>query len=127
MSERFVWEPDAFAGMLRHRGYDVDATDARLGVGGSIAARRERSDRAVLVVVDAGGRFRAEITAVVADRSRTARAAGLDLRVVETTQTVTTITTTLSDAGALAPLLDEIDRLGHPAVGNQPPRPETDW
>ncbi len=110
MSEPFAWEPDALAATLRDRGYDVDAADARLGGGGSIAARRERSDRAVLVVVDAGGRFKAEITAVVADRSRRVAAAGLELRVVETEQTVTTVTTTLPDSAAVAPLLDEIDR-----------------
>ncbi len=117
MSEPFAWEPDALAATLRQRGYDVDAAGARLGGGsgsgsggGSIAARRERSDRAVLVVVDAGGRFKAEITAVVADRARRVDAAGLELRVVETEQTVTTVTATLPDSAAVAPLLDEIDR-----------------
>jgi hypothetical protein len=95
---------------LRRRGYDVDESAARLGAGGSLAARRERSDRADLVVVDAGGRFRGEVTAVVGDRSRTTTVGGLEVRLVETEQVVSVVTALLPDADALAPLLDALDR-----------------
>lgn len=116
MSEGFSWNPTELAEMLRRRGYDVDETDAWLGAGGSIAARRERSDRAQLVVVDAAGRFKAEITAIGSDTARWVELGGVEARLVETEQTVTVVTATLPDSAALAPLLDALDRLGAPPV-----------
>ncbi len=111
MSARFVWDPTALAEILRQRGYDVDVADAWLGEGGSIAARRERSDRAQLVVVDAGARFKAETTAIVADSSWRAEIAGVEIRVVETEQRTTTVTASLPNGEAFGTLLDALDQI----------------
>ncbi len=110
MSDRFVWDAALLAEALRRRGYDVDESAARLGPGGSLAARRERSDPADLVVVDAVGRFPGEVTAVVGDHSRTTTVGGLEVRLVETEQVVSVVTALLPDVDALAPLLDALDR-----------------
>jgi len=119
VNERFGWNPTQVAEILRRRGYDVDETDARLGGGGSIAARRERSDRAQLVVVDATGRFKAEITAIESETSRRVEVAGVEARVVELEQRVTAVTAMLPDGAALAPLLDALDRLGDLRAGSE--------
>ena len=112
MSDHFAWEPAVLAGALRWRGYDVDESAARLGPGGSLTARRERSDRAHLVVVDAAGRFKAEVISIVGDRSSAATVGGLEVRVVETEQVVSVVTALLPGADALPPLLDALERLG---------------
>lgn len=124
MSARFVWDPTALAEILRQRGYDVDVADAWLGEGGSIAARRERSDRAQLVVVDAGARFKAETTAIVADSAWRTEVAGADLRVVETEQRVTSVTGSLPNGGALGTLLDALDQIVGSRGEPLPQRPE---
>lgn len=112
MNEPFAWDPVAIAAALRDRGYDVDDRAAHLGAGGSLAARRDRSERAVLVVVDAGGRFKAEATTIGSDASHLVEIGGVGAHLVETVQTVTTLTAVLPGAAALASLLDAVDRLG---------------
>ena len=111
------WEPRRLQADLEALGYDVDASAANLaGGGGSLTARLDRGSRGLLVVLDAGGRFRAKVSVVGHEARRTAEVAGVPLRVVSETRRVATVTGTLSDHGQLAAVLAELDRLATPDV-----------
>ena len=53
---------------LRGLGYDVEPPQTGDPRARGIVARRDLGDRAVLLAIDAGGRFRVEITWVVEER-----------------------------------------------------------
>jgi hypothetical protein len=50
------------ADALRGLGYDIEPASPNAKPAASLVARRERGERAVLVAIDASGRFRVELT-----------------------------------------------------------------
>lgn len=107
MSGPWRWVPSTLAAMLRERGFDVDAA-APPQPGGSLVARRERGEQAVLVAVDAGGRVRVQLTRVRRETVRHLTIAATELTAVETDQVLLNVTGTLPSVAAFAALLDAL-------------------
>ena len=105
------WDPVRFRAELEALGYDVDAAEAVLHGGGSLAARRDLGSRSHLVALDAGGRFRATITVALDEVSGEETVAGVALRVVAETWRSVTVSGTLTEADHLPSLLVALDRL----------------
>jgi hypothetical protein len=97
--ERFSGEGDpwrgalpAIADRLQEIGYDVASSQSGAPPGGSIVARRDLGDRAGVIAIDAGGRFRAEITWVVGEWPSRDEIAGVPVRVVDAVSRTVTVT-----------------------------------
>ena len=80
------------ADRLREIGYDIASPQFGASPGGSIVARRDLGDRAVLLAIDAGGRFRAEITWVVGEWPSRDQIAGVPVQVVDAVSRAVTVT-----------------------------------
>jgi hypothetical protein len=87
----------ALAATLRRFGYDIEPARSGHAAGESIIARRDLGNRVILIAIDAGGRFRVEITQVIAER-----AAADTIAEVAPVRVVETITRTLMIAGTIA-------------------------
>ena len=87
----------AIADGLRKIGYDVVSPQSGAPPGGSIVARRDLGDRAVVLAIDAGGRFRAEISWIVGEWPSQDEIAGVTVRVVDAVSRAVTITVQLSE------------------------------
>ena len=87
----------SIAERLRQVGYDIASSQSSAPQGGSIIARREHGDQVIVLAVDAGGRFRAEITWVVGEWPSRDEVAGVAVRVVDSVSRVVTITAQLSE------------------------------
>ena len=106
----WTWQPERIAAALRERGYDVDASDARLdGGGGSLTARRDRAEAADLLVVDSGGRVRLRASKVDSEQARRDRVGDVLLRVVSQHRLTATVTGTVRSLDELAAVLDHLD------------------
>jgi hypothetical protein len=86
----------AIADRLREIGYDIASSQSDASPGGSIVARRDLGDRAVVLAIDAGGRFRAELTWVVGEWPSQDEIAGVIVRVVDAVWRAVTVTGQLS-------------------------------
>jgi hypothetical protein len=86
----------SIADRLREIGYDIASPQSGAPPGGSIVARRDLGDRAVVLAIDAGGRFRAEITWVVGEWPSQDEIAGVAVRVVDSVTRAVTVTGQLS-------------------------------
>ena len=82
----------AIADRLREIGYDIASPQSGAPPGGSIVARRDLGDRAVVLAIDAGGRFRAEITWVVGEWPSQDEIAGVPVQVVDAVSRAVTVT-----------------------------------
>ena len=82
----------AIADRLREIGYDIVSSQSSASPGGSIVARRDLGDRAVVLAIDAGGRFRAEITWVVGEWPSLDEIAGVTVQVVDAVSRAVTVT-----------------------------------
>jgi hypothetical protein len=82
---------------LRQIGYDIASSQSSGPQGGSIVARRDHGDWVIVLAVDAGGRFRAEITRIVGEWPSQDEIAGVAVRVVDSVSRVVTITGQLSE------------------------------
>ncbi len=82
----------AIADRLREIGYDIASPQSGAPPGGSIVARRDLGDRAVVLAIDAGGRFRAEITWVVGEWPSQDKIAGVMVNVVDAVSRAVTVT-----------------------------------
>ncbi|HEU0116968.1 MAG TPA: hypothetical protein VFQ80_19895 [Thermomicrobiales bacterium] len=113
----WTWDPETLAADLEAAGFDVDRGEAHLSdSGGSLTARRDRGERAELVVVDAGGRIRLRVTAVATEDARRASVAGVSLRVVTQRRVVANVTGTVHSRDEFLAILDQIDALADPEV-----------
>lgn len=112
MSAGWRWEPERLRAELEALGYDVDVSDpALVEGGGALTARRERSGRSLVAVIDAGGRFRATLTGVV-DESRWAESvAGVPLRAVAETRWSLTVGGELVAIEQVTPLVAAVERM----------------
>ena len=86
----------AIADRLREIGYDVASPQSGAPPGRSIVARRDLGDRAVVLAIDAGGRFRAEITWLVGEWPSQDEIAGVPVQVVDAVSRVLTVTGQMS-------------------------------
>ena len=86
----------AIADRLREIGYDIVSSQSSAPPGGSIVARRDLGDRAVVLAIDAGGRFRAEITWIVGEWPSRDEVAGVPVRVVDAVSRTVTVTGQMS-------------------------------
>jgi hypothetical protein len=77
---------------LREIGYDIASPQSGASPGGSIVARRDLGDRAVVLAIDAGGRFRAEITWVVGEWPSHDEVAGVPVQVVDVVSRAVAVT-----------------------------------
>jgi hypothetical protein len=90
--ERWRRALPAIADRLREIGYDIASPQSGASPGGSIVARRDLGDRAVLLAIDASGRFRAEITWVVGEWPSRDEVAGVPVQVVDAVSRAVTVT-----------------------------------
>ena len=86
----------ALADRLRELGYDIESQPGD-PMSGSIIARRDLGDRAVVLAIDAGGRFRAAITWVVGEWPSRDEIAGVPVRVVDAVSRAVTVTGQMDD------------------------------
>jgi len=86
----------AIADRLREIGYDIASSQSSASPGGSIVARRDLGDRGVVLAIDAGGRFRAEITRLVGEWPSQDEIAGVTVQVVDAVSRAVTVTGQLS-------------------------------
>ena len=98
---------------LRDRGYDIVPSPTDEGPIRDIVARRDLEDRAVVLGIDASGRFRAAITWVVGEWPSQDAIAGVPVRVVDAVSRTVTIT---GQTESLAQVLPVVAELG----GNAP-------
>ena len=82
---------------LREIGYDIASSQSGSPPGDSIVARRDLGDRAVVLAIDAGGRFRAEITWVVGEWPSRDEVAGVPVQVVDAVSRAVTVTGQMSE------------------------------
>ena len=90
--ERWRLALPAIADRLREIGYDIASPQSGAPPGGSIVARRDLGDRAVVLAIDAGGRFRAEITWVVGEWPSRDELAGVPVQIVDAVSRAVTVT-----------------------------------
>ena len=90
--ERWREALPAIADRLREIGYDIASSQSGAPPGGSIVARRDLGDRAILLAIDAGGRFRAEISWVVGEWPSRDEIAGVPVQVVDAVTREVTVT-----------------------------------
>ncbi|MFN8594307.1 MAG: hypothetical protein U0031_22870 [Thermomicrobiales bacterium] len=76
--------PPSVADNLRDLGYDIEPAQPGQPVGATIVARRDLGERAILVALDAGGRFRIDLTWSVGEWAADDRLASVPVRVVNT-------------------------------------------
>ena len=86
----------AIADSLREIGYDVASPQSGAPPGGSIVARRDLGDRAIVLAIDVGGRFRADMTWVVGEWPSQDEISGAVMQVVDAVTRAVTVTAQLS-------------------------------
>ena len=77
---------------LQEIGYDIASPQSGAPPRGSIVARRDLGDRVIVLAIDAGGRFRAEITWVVGEWPSQDQIAGVPVHVVDAVSRAVTVT-----------------------------------
>ena len=92
----------AIADRLREIGYDIASPQSGAPPGRSIVARRDLGDRAVVLAIDSGGRFRAEITWVVGEWPSQDEIAGVSIQVVDAVSRATTVTGQMAEPDQVA-------------------------
>jgi hypothetical protein len=95
-SERWPESLPGIADRLREIGYDIVSPQSGAPPGDSIVARRDLGDRAVVLAIDASGRFRAEITWVVGEWPSRDEVAGVPVQVVDAVSRAVTVTGQMS-------------------------------
>ncbi len=105
------WDPDllAIADTLRDRGYDIVPAQTDGDPIRDIVARRDLADRAVVLAIDASGRFRAAITWVVGEWPSEDVIAGVPVRVVDAVSRTVTITGQTAALDQILPVVAGLD------------------
>jgi hypothetical protein len=96
----------AIADRLREIGYDIASPQSGAPPGGSIAARHDLGDRAVMLAIDVGGRFRAEITWLVGEWPSQDEIAGVPVQVVDAVSRAVTVTGQMARPEQLASVIN---------------------
>ena len=111
LEERWREALPAIEDRLRQIGYDIASSQSSAPPGGSIVARRDLGDRAVVLAIDAGGRFRAEITWVVGEWSSQDEIAGVTLRILDSVTRAVTISGQLSEPEQVVEVVNGLGRI----------------
>ena len=111
LEERWREALPAIEDRLRQIGYDIASPQSSAPPGGSIVARRDLGDRAVVLAIDAGGRFRGEITWVVGEWSSQDEIAGVAVRVVDSVTRAVTISGQLSEPEQVVEVVTGLARI----------------
>lgn len=116
----------ALADRLLESGYDIEPTRPGEPPEGSIVARRDSEDRAVVIAVDTGGRFRATITWIVGEWPSRDEVAGVPVRVVDAVSRAVTITAQMESPEQVVGVVDGLDTIAPWAsvAAAQPPGSE---
>ncbi len=122
----------AVAENLSRIGYDIEPEQPGDPPHSSLVARRDLGDRAVLIAIDAGGRFRIDISSIAEEWSQSLSVAGTPVRAVETVRRSLTLTGQIGDQdeasrllAALSNLDLSLDRSGAARKSlNQDPKPQ---
>jgi hypothetical protein len=117
---------------LSRIGYDIEPAQPGDPPNASVVARRDLGDRVILVAIDAGGRFRIDISRRLEEWSQPDSIAGIAVRVVETVSRSLTLTGQIGDqeeAGKLIAALTNLYlTLNRPGAAleslNQDPKPQ---
>ena len=106
-----TWDPDllAVADSLRDLGYDIEASRLSEGPIREIIARRDLGDRAVMLAIDASGRFRAALTWVVGEWPSRDDVASVAVRVVDTVSRAVTVTGQVDSLDQILPVVAGLD------------------
>lgn len=80
------------ANSLRGLGYEIEPGHPGEALGASLVARQDRGDRVVVLVLDASGRFRIDLTWTIGEWSAREELAAMPVRVVDTVSRSTNIT-----------------------------------
>jgi hypothetical protein len=101
-------DPKELIAVLDEFGFDVEQADVSLpGGGGSLTARKETANRAVLVKTDAGGRLQILLTVELAEKSADPlEIAGMRLTVSDSTVRRRTLRGTLTNAEQFRAVID---------------------
>ena len=83
--------PASLADNLRQMGYDIEPAQPGVPTGASLVARRDMGDRAIVLALDAGGRFRIDLTWTIGEWVADDELAGVPLRVVDTVSRATAV------------------------------------
>ncbi len=102
-----TWDPGllAVADSLRDLGYDIEPAPPGAGPIRDVVARRDLEDRAVVLAIDASGRFRAAITWVVGEWPSRDEIAGVPVRVVDAVSRSVTITGQVASPDQILPVV----------------------
>ena len=98
----------AIADRLREIGYDIASPQSGAPPGRSIVARRDLGNRAVVLAIDAGGRFRAEITWVVGEWPSQDEIAGVPVQVVDAVSRAVTVTGQMAELDQVVALVTSL-------------------
>ena len=105
------WDPAlvAVADALRDMGYDIEPSWHRGEPIRDIVARRDLGDRAVMLALDASGRFRAALTWVVGEWPSRDEVGGIPVRVVDAVSRTVTVTGQVETLDRMLPLVSALD------------------
>lgn len=105
-----TWDPAllAVAENLRELGYDIEPSPVGEGPIREIVARRDLGDRAVMLAIDASGRFRTALSWVVGEWPSRDEIAGVPVRVVDAVSRAVTITGQVETLDAVLTLVSAL-------------------
>jgi hypothetical protein len=98
----------ALGDRLREIGYDIASSSSGSPPGDSIVARHDLGDRAIVLAIDASGRFRAEITWIVGEWPSRDEVAGVPVRVVDAVSRTVTVTGQMSEPGQVIAVVRDL-------------------
>ena len=115
----------AIADRLREIGYDIVSPQSGAPPGGDVVARRDLGNRAVVLAIDAGGRFRAEITWLVGEWPSQDEIAGVAVRVVDAVSRAVTVTGQMAGPDQVVAVVSGLGSIASWAgvLGSEPPPP----
>jgi hypothetical protein len=113
----------AMADRLREIGYDIASSQSGAPPGGSIVARRDLGDRAVVLAIDVGGRFRAEISWVVGEWPSRDEIAGVPVQVIDAVWRTVTVTGQMAGPDQVVAVVSGLGSIASWAgvLGSEPP------
>jgi hypothetical protein len=118
---------EGVADTLRDLGYDIEPAQPGEPRGATVVARRDLGDRAIVLVLDAGGRLRIDLTWTVGEWASRDELAGVPLRVVDTVARSTNLVGRIErpeDVGAVVAALGGIADWAAPARRDRMPGAE---
>jgi hypothetical protein len=115
----------AIADRLREIGYDIATSQSGSQPGDSIVARRDLGDRAVVLAIDVGGRFRAEISWVVGEWPSRDEIAGVPVQVIDAVWRAVTVTGQMAGPDQVVAVVSGLGSIASWAgvLGFEPPPP----